>query len=121
MDGQNYVVFHNDSDDSYMNSSANFRGAEIAATALYMYFESPISATTETGGAYDKITLTITAGSEEVALETIAAALAGAKNPVTVIADDPDALMIVLGQKVAFGAGKYRSGPKFELIFYGAV
>jgi hypothetical protein len=40
---------------------------------------------------------------------------------VTVIADDPDALMIVLGQKVAFGAGKYRSGPKFELIFYGAV
>ena len=38
---------------------------------------------------------------------------------ITVVADDPDALMIVLSQKVAFGAGKYRSGPKFELIFYG--
>ena len=38
---------------------------------------------------------------------------------ITVIADDPDALMIVLSQKVALGAGKYRSGSKFELVFYG--
>ena len=46
MDGQNYVVFHNDSDDSYMNSTANFRGAEIAANVINCYFESPISSTT---------------------------------------------------------------------------
>jgi len=38
---------------------------------------------------------------------------------ITVISDDPDALMIVLSQKVALGASKYRSGSKFELIFYG--
>ena len=38
---------------------------------------------------------------------------------ITVVADDPDALMIVLSQKVALGLGKYRGGPKFELIFYG--
>jgi len=40
---------------------------------------------------------------------------------ITVVADDPGALMIVLSQKVALGAGKYRSGSKFELIFYGAA
>ena len=29
--GENFVVFHNDSDSSYMNTISNFRGAEIGA------------------------------------------------------------------------------------------
>ena len=40
MDGQNYLVFHNDSNDSYMNSSANFRGADVGTTFIDMYFNS---------------------------------------------------------------------------------
>ena len=38
MDGQNYVVFHSDGgDDSYMNSSANFRGADVGATFIDLF------------------------------------------------------------------------------------
>ena len=92
MDGQNYVVFHNGSDDSYMNSTANFRGADVGATFIDMYFASATVATTSAG--YDKVRLTVTAASEEVALETIGGALAGAKNPVTVIADDNNSIYV---------------------------
>ena len=39
MDGQNYVVFHTAVDDSYMNSSANFRGADVTGnTTLEITF-----------------------------------------------------------------------------------
>ena len=40
MDGQNYVVFHAGSDNSYMNSSANFRGADVGATFIDLFFAS---------------------------------------------------------------------------------
>ena len=40
---------------------------------------------------------------------------------ITVTADDSEALMIILSQKVALGTGKYRTGAKFELVFYGAA
>tara|TARA_R100001082_G_scaffold110386_1_gene90195 strand:- start:4 stop:768 length:765 start_codon:yes stop_codon:yes gene_type:complete len=89
MDGQNYVVFHNDSDDSYMNSTANFRGAEIEANVINCYFKAAATGTGQGAAAYDKIVLAVgTAGNEETAVEGLAAALAGAKNPVTIIADD---------------------------------
>ena len=86
MDGQNYLVFHNDSNDSYMNSSANFRGADVGTTFIDLYFNSATYA--GTGAGYDKVRLTVTAAKEELALEDVAAALAGAKNPVTILADD---------------------------------
>ena len=39
MDGQNYLVFHTAADDSYMNSSANFRGADVTGnTTLEITF-----------------------------------------------------------------------------------
>ena len=92
MDGQNYVVFHNDSDDSYMNSSANFRGAEIAANVINCYFESPVSSSVGPS-AYDKIVLAVgTAGNEETALQALGGAMAGSKNPVTIIADDKNSV-----------------------------
>ena len=90
MDGQNYVVFHNDSNDSYMNSSANFRGADVGTTFIDLYFTSATSSQT----AFDKVRLTVTATYEEEALEAVAAALAGKKSPVMVIADDKNSKYI---------------------------
>ena len=92
MDGQNYVVFHNDGNDSYMNSSANFRGADVGTTFIDMYFASASISTGATG--YDKVRLTVTATKEEQALEDVAAALAGRKDPVMVIADDVNSLYV---------------------------
>ena len=85
---ENFVVFHNDSDSSYMNSADNFRGAEIgAATKIDIYFES--AGSVMNGGSYDRVRLTVgTAGDEEKALEAIAGAMQGNKSGLTVIADD---------------------------------
>ena len=85
MDGNNYLVFHTAADDSYMNSTANFRGADVTGnTEITMYFENASSH----HGAYDSVALNITAGKEIQVIEALAGACAGAKNPVTVIADD---------------------------------
>jgi len=90
MDGQNYVVFHSDGgDDSYMNSSANFRGADVGATFIDLFFASSSGVTTNSSTGYDKVRLTVTATHEEAALEAVGGALAGAKSGSTaVIADD---------------------------------
>jgi len=93
MDGQNYVVFHAGTDNSYMNSTANFRGADLGTTFIDLYFQGSTAAT-DTITGYDKVRLTVTATKEEAALETIAGALAGAKNPVTVIADDNNSVYV---------------------------
>ena len=93
MDGQNYVVFHAGTDNSYMNSTANFRGADVGATFIDVYFLGSTGAT-DTITGYDKVRLTVTAAQEESALEGVGAALAGAKNPVTVIADDVNSTYI---------------------------
>ncbi len=93
MDGQNYVVFHAGTDNSYMNSTANFRGADLGTTFIDLYFQGSTAAT-DTITGYDKVRLTVTAAKEEAALETIAGALAGAKNPVTVIADDNNSVYV---------------------------
>ncbi len=85
---ENFVVFHNDSDSSYMNSADNFRGAEIgAAQKIDIYFESATSAIDT--GSYDRVRLNVdAAGNEEKALEAIAGALQGNKSGLTVMADD---------------------------------
>ena len=85
-----YIYILNAEDDAYMNKVSNFRGMEQGASAtVIMYFESPISSTTETGGAYDKITLAVTANKEKEAMFAIGGALAGSKSGSTaVIADD---------------------------------
>jgi hypothetical protein len=85
---ENFVVFHNDSDSSYMNSADNFRGAEIgAAQRIDIYFESALS--TSSNGSYDRVRLIVdAAGNEEKALEAIAGALQGNKSGLTVMADD---------------------------------
>ena len=92
MDGQNYLVFHNDGNDSYMNSSANFRGADVGTTFIDLYFQSATSG--QAGSGYDKVRLTVTATKEEQALEDVGAAMAGAKNPVMVVADDVNSLYV---------------------------
>jgi len=92
MDGQNYVVFHNDGNDSYMNSTANFRGADVGTTFIDVYFASATIGSAASG--YDKVRLTVTATYEEVALEAVGAALAGAKDPVRIVADDKNSVYI---------------------------
>ena len=89
---ENFVVFHNDSDSSYMNSADNFRGAEIgAAQEIDIYFESALS--TSSNGSYDRVRLDVgTAGNEEKALEAIAGAMQGNKSGLTVIADDKNSV-----------------------------
>ena len=82
MNGQNYVVFHNAADDSYMNSADSFRGAYATTETVDIYFES---ATTSAG--YDKIIVACTNGEEDRAIEQLAAAIGGGKG-MTIIADD---------------------------------
>ena len=86
MNGANYVVFHTAVDDSYMNSSRNFRGADVTGnTEVTVYFASAQSGA---GGAYDSVVLNITAGKEIQVMEAVAGAMAGSRKPFTVIADD---------------------------------
>ena len=87
MDGQNYVVFHNAADDSYMNTTANFRGAYATGEAVDIYFQAA-GAGVATPGAFDKITVVCTNGEEDRAIEQLGAVMAGSINPLTVIADD---------------------------------
>jgi len=93
MDGQNYVIFHAGTDNSYMNSTANFRGGDVGATFIDLYFQGSTAAT-DTISGYDKVRLTVTATFEEAAFEAVAGALSGNKNPVMVIADDNKSLYI---------------------------
>ena len=93
MDGQNYVIFHAGTDNSYMNSTANFRGGDVGATFIDLYFQGSTAAT-DTISGYDKVRLTVTATFEEAAFEAVAGALAGNKNPVMVIADDNNSLYV---------------------------
>ena len=84
-----YVIFHNAADDSYMNSTENFRGAYAATQTVDIYFESPIGRT-GAASAYDKITCAVTNGEEDRAVEQLAGVMAGSgpKGKVTVVADD---------------------------------
>ena len=80
----NYLIFHNAADDSYMNSAAAFRGAHAATEEIDIYFDS---ATTSAG--FDHIIVACTNGEEDRAVEQLAAAIAGGKaGGYTVIADD---------------------------------
>ena len=86
MDG--FIYIRNAEDDAYVNSGRNFRGMEQTASAtVALYFESPVSSSY--AGAYDKITLTVTANSEKEAMIDINGALAGGKmGGTTVVADE---------------------------------
>ena len=98
MDGQNYVVFHNAADDSYANTTANFRGAYAATETIDIYFESPISSA-GVPAAYDKITVACTNGEEDRALEQVVSAMGGSKaGGFTVIADDVNS--VYCGQNI---------------------
>tara|TARA_R110001606_G_C15157784_1_gene626627 strand:+ start:26 stop:751 length:726 start_codon:yes stop_codon:yes gene_type:complete len=84
MDGQNFVVFHNAADDSYGNSTNNFRGAYANTETIDVYFASATTA-----GGYDKVVLACTNGEEDRALEQVLSAIGGAKaGGFTVIQDD---------------------------------
>ena len=85
MNGQNYVVFHNAVDDSYMNSADNFRGAYAKEEAVDIYFSSAGSINSQT--AFDKVTVACTNGEEDRAIEQLAAAIGGGRG-MTIIADD---------------------------------
>ena len=84
----NFVVFHTAVDDSYMNSTANFRGADVTGnTEITMYFQNATSSSP--GGGMDSVVLNINAGKEIEVMEALAGAMRGsARKAFTVIADD---------------------------------
>jgi hypothetical protein len=88
MDGQNYVVFHNAADDSYMNTTANFRGAYANTETVDIYFKAAAVGNAGSSAGYDKIVVACTNGEEDRAVEQLAAVMAGSINPVTIVADD---------------------------------
>ena len=89
MDGQNYVVFHNAADDSYMNSTANFRGAYASTETVDIYFKAAaVGDDGSSSAGYDKIIVACKNGEEDRAIEQLAGVMAGNMNPVTIIADD---------------------------------
>jgi hypothetical protein len=81
-----YLVFHNAADDSYVNTTANFRGAYAATETIDIYFESPISGSMG-ANAYDKITCAVTNGEEDRAVEQLANAMTRNSSTI-IIADD---------------------------------
>jgi len=87
MNGQNYVVFHNAVDDSYVNSADNFRGAHATGEAVSIYFKAAAVGNAGTSAGYDKIVCVCTNGEEDRAVEQLAAAIGGGRG-MTIIADD---------------------------------
>ena len=84
----NYVIFHNAADDSYMNTAANFRGAYASTETVDIYFKSA-KVGGDSGAGYDKIIVACTDGEEDRAVEQLASAIGGAKSGgYVVIADD---------------------------------
>ena len=84
----NFVVFHAGSDNSYMSSVTNFRGGDVGTAVIDLFFEAAAVGSNVSGTkGYDKVTLTVTGGEEEAALELIGQVMAGGK-AMTVIADD---------------------------------
>ena len=84
----NYVIFHNAADDSYMNTAANFRGAYASTETVDIYFKSA-KVGGDSGAGYDKIIVACTNGEEDRAVEQLASAIGGAKSGgYVVIADD---------------------------------
>ena len=81
-----YLIFHNAADDSYVNTTDNFRGAYAATQTIDIYFESPISGSMG-ANAYDKITCAVTNGEEDRAIEELANAMTRNSRIITV-ADD---------------------------------
>tara|TARA_R100001082_G_scaffold107102_1_gene80635 strand:- start:4 stop:765 length:762 start_codon:yes stop_codon:yes gene_type:complete len=85
----NYLLFHNAADDSYMNSSENFRGAFASTQTVDVYFKAAASGTGQGIASYDKIVLACTNGEEDRAVEELAAAMSSNRpGAVKVIADD---------------------------------
>ena len=75
----NYVIFHNAADDSYMNTAANFRGAYASTQTVDVYFQAAASGTGQGASSYDKIIVACTDGEEDRAVEQLAAAIGGGK------------------------------------------
>ena len=85
----NYVIFHNAADDSYMNSIENFRGAFASTQTVDVYFKAAASGTGQGIASYDKIVLACNDGEEDRAVEQLAAAMSSSKpGTVKIIADD---------------------------------
>lgn len=80
----NMLIFVDAANVAYSNTAANFRGiSHNADDKLDVYFAS-----TEGSETYDKIVLSVTDEKEIEAMKGLAGALAGAKTPFLVVADD---------------------------------
>ena len=86
-----YLIFHQDVDDSYMNTVRNFRGAYAATETIDIYFKAAALGGSDQSTGYDKITCAVTNGQEDRVVEQLAAQLGG-PGVVKVIADDVNSI-----------------------------
>ena len=86
------MIFHNAVDDSYVNSTANFRGAFASTETVDIYFKAAAVGNAGSSAGYDKIICACTNGEEDRVVEQLAAVMAGSMNPVTIVADDVNSI-----------------------------
>ena len=96
---ENYLYFAqgdgaNATSESVMYPVSAFRGADVLATALVLYFTPAQITDVATGDLADQISLTITDGDQKAVLEALATKMAGGTHqvPFIVVADEDNGI-----------------------------
>ena len=87
----------NATSEAVMYPVSAFRGADVAATAIQLWFTGAESSTQTAEDNEDLVTLTITAGTQKAVLKRIAEAMAATgsmKEPFVVIADADNSVFV---------------------------
>ena len=107
------LVFHNGSNTSYANHSANLTSMSSATTAITLRFLGQGASATAT--STDAVVLTVDAGKEEEVMEFLARAMVNPRTGMQVIADDEnsvyahDSITAVSSISVDSGAGTFKN------------
>ena len=107
------LVFHNGSDTSYANHSANLTSMSSSTAAVTLRFLGQGASATAT--STDAVVLTVTAGYEEQVIEFIARAMVNPRTGMQVIADDEnsvyahDKITAVSSISVDSGGGNFKN------------
>ena len=88
----------NATSEAVMYPVSSFRGADVAASAIQLWFTAAEASDIDTGDDNDLVTLTVTDGKQKEVLKAIAEAMAGASGalqvPFIVIADEDNSVFI---------------------------
>ena len=87
----------NATSEAVMYPVSSFRGADVAASAIQLWFTAAEASDIDTGDDNDLVTLTVTDGKQKEVLKAIAEAMAAQgsmKEPFVVIADEDNSVFI---------------------------